>query len=159
MWMNNDNKMSISYGDRIVDVYDNIGRSVVYKGKRGRIQGIAIGNDDQVCYVVERDEPSSDHWKTAMFPIEETAFYDTKKIIDTVYGSYDCNGYYEYFGCRSGTNCTYDCPATIYGQNPIDFYGVSTCRQAMVLDKLYKARDDIRMMFDHIESKESKYNH
>lgn len=158
MWTNSDNKMSISYRDQIIDVYDNIGRTAVYKGKRGRIQGIAIGNDDQICYVVEKEESGSDKWKTALFPIDGATFYDTKKIIDACNYGTNYNGQYEYFGCSPCTYCTYECPATICGKIPKDFYGVSTCRQAMMLDKLYKARDDIRMFFDHMESKEGKYN-
>lgn len=157
MWTNSDNKMSISYRDQITDVYDNIGRTAVYKGERGRIQGIAIGNDNQICYVVEREGVSSDKWKTALFPIDGATFYDTKKIIDAFYYGTSYNGQYEYFGCGNCMNCTY-CPATICGKTPKDFYGVSTCRQAMMLDKLYKVRDDIRMFFDHMESKEGKYN-
>ena len=100
----------------------DIGSKVSYKGNEGTVQGYAVGNDGQLCFVV--DCPQKPH-KTNLFPINMSIVPDNlEKIHQQADELAKPESFYisvgKYWGCS--TECD-NCPVVAkLGQTPYQKY-------------------------------------
>ena len=120
----------------------DIGSEVSYNGNKGTVQGYAVGNDGQLCFVV--DCPQKPH-KTNLFPINLSVAPDSAaKIHQQADELAKPGSYYEsvskYWGCSIECDYCESCPVKFkYGKRPYEKYNSYDPITSAIVISCYRA--------------------
>lgn len=117
----------------------SVGDKVQYRNMVGKVQGFAVGNDGQQCYVVDVENRTH---RTNLFPIDKAEEYvedSIERVIDDLkrFVNANCGVALSYLKCEH-CNCN-ECPHSekicdVYGTNRPKAYTVDCCVDAIPYD-------------------------